>query len=175
MHRNYLRISQKILKRTKAFRSLDSSSRRIAKQYLETEISRHLLHKLTHMTDTHDTESTIIQLDGLTSSHTIESREHILHHTTGIASLSIIHLNTMTCAIIKIDMVSTNGSRSNHLDLSPLKESSITTGTRTDDHSIRIYYISVRNLPSIYVHNFRIRLKYTLEERHLAIYNNLHI
>ena len=174
MHSHNLCIGKEIFQRAEALITLCCSARRIASENIETEISGHCLHFLSHMSHSNDAEIGSIQLYILSCRHAIKRREDILHHSAGIAALSIIHLYVVIRAILQIDMVHSDGSRRNHTDLGAIEKVSIALGSCPDDQSISIEHVLACDLSSINIDHFRIRLEDTLEKRYILICYNFH-
>ena len=67
MHGHDIRVLQQILHRTEVLGAFGGCPWRVTKQDIETEIASHRLHLGANMTDTYDTDCTLLDLDAFTS------------------------------------------------------------------------------------------------------------
>ena len=146
--------------------------RRIADKHPHIKPSRPTLHDRPNMTSTHNTERIRLQR---TVDNLHQSGKNILRNRRSIATRSIHRSDRTRPAIVKVDMVGTDGGSGDHLDRRLGKQLSIAPRPRTDNHTVGITHRLGGYLLRREVTDIGIRVKKTGNIRDIALYDKSYI
>ena len=155
--------------------ALGRFARRVAKQYLEAQVTGQALHLLPHIADPDDAEAFAFDFDGFAGGHSVKGGEYILHHAAGVAAGSAVYLDAVRGAPVQVDVVGADGRRGDDLDRRSGEHRFVATGAGADDEGVRIQDILVGDELAVDVFHLGIGLEDSFEEGNILIcYNPYH-
>ena len=115
-------------------------TRRVVQQHPHTQGFCHLCYTATDMAYSYHTQGRMLQVQSFLLLQKQKNHTDILLHRTGIAARAIVPRNARLATILHVDVVVTNGGRSNELHTTSFQQLPVTTGTGTHNQGVGILY-----------------------------------
>ena len=112
-----------------------------------------------------------VQVNRLPGSHSIEGREHIIHHAPSITAGCILDAYAMSAAIIQVYMACDDGVCSYEFHRRAFQQAGIALSPGADYHSIGIFYYFARDFVAGNIFHFGKWLEDAFHERHFIVYD----
>ena len=150
-------------------------TRRVVQQNAHSEPFGQTEDMTSHMSHTHNSQAGILQFHVLFLLQKQQHRMKVLLHGTGIASRTVAPGNSCFPAILRIDVVESDGGRTDKPYLASFQQLPVALGTRTRNQGIRISYHTGSDLFSRQINHFVGQSLHGFSYvRNLIVYNYFH-